>query len=134
MSGSGSESLSSLDTSSITPSFGSSSDSSIQGSSGFMDMMKNPMFQKYMANMGAGMQNQRDFGTALSSGLSSANKGVSEDISKQMAQEEALAAEDEKYKKLQEAMKSYGLEELLNKLNTSQLYSTPKTVGLLKGK
>ena len=105
-----------------------------QGSSQFMDMMKNPMFQKYMANMGAGMQNQRDFGSALSSGLASANKGVSEDINKQMMQEEALVADEEKYKKLQEALKSYGLEEMLNKMNTSQLYSSPKTVGLLKGK
>ena len=138
MSGSESNAMGSLGLSDITPSFnGSMSDTSTQGSSSFTDMMKSPMFQKYLANMGAGMQNQRDFGSALSSGLSSANKGLSQDISNKIIQEEALAADEEKYRKLQEAMKSYGLVEMFNKLNMSQLYSSPKTVsasGLLKGK
>lgn len=96
------------------------------------DLMKNPQFQQYLTNMGQGMQNKPSFGQALSGGFAQANQGVAKGIETKQAQEALIKLEDERTKKIMEALKGYGLGNILN-TDTSSLYSNPKFSGLLKG-
>jgi hypothetical protein len=48
------------------------------GSSNFDSLLKDPMFMKYISDMGAGMMNKPTFSQSMSSGLSSASSGMSD--------------------------------------------------------
>ena len=48
------------------------------GSSNFDSLLKDPMFMKYISDMGAGMMNKPTFSQSMASGLSNASSGMSD--------------------------------------------------------
>lgn len=94
------------------------------GSMSVSDIMKNKQFQQYLANMGEGMMNKRDLNSAMAGGITSANKGLSEQLGKEQMMQEMIMQDEEKLRKLQEAMKGYDLSGLLGTGNQiGQLYN-----------
>ena len=102
------------------------------GSSPFSSTMNDPMFQKYLMQLGQGMVNQPTLSQGIQAGLANASGGVISGLVEKQAEAAKIKLEDERQRRLLEALKSYGLGDIGSL--TTTLASNPKLgSGLLKG-
>jgi hypothetical protein len=78
------------------------------GSSGFDEYLKNPIFMKYLSDMGAGMMNKPSFGQAVASGNSTASAGMADYMKRKQDSETQSKLNDEQMRMVMSLFNKFG--------------------------
>ena len=84
------------------------SSNATSGSSNFAEAFNNPMFLKYLSDMGAGMMNKQTLGQSLAAGNSAASAGMSEQMKKKQESEAQQKLNEQQMQMVMQLFKQYG--------------------------
>ena len=84
------------------------SSNATSGSSGLQETLNNPMFMKYLSDMGAGMMNKPTLGQSLAAGTSAASAGMSEQMKKKQESEAQKKLNEQQMQMVMQLFKQYG--------------------------
>jgi len=98
------------------PSSSTETGSQFQGKGSFEDLVKSPMFKKYLMSMGAGMMSQPTFGRAINAGLAAGSQTMAQQLEKQQEQETELEKQRKQFEVIRQLISQYSGEGSLGNL------------------
>jgi len=108
-----------------------------QGGAKFEDVIKSPMFKKYLTSIGAGMMGQPTFGRAINAGMAAGSQSLAQQIEKQQEQETELEKQRKQFEVIRQLLGQYSgdgsLGSLLGNLDINDIARSGTKVPTIKG-